>query len=123
MTIRVSDADVRGLIQVPSDVNPDVFIETANAIVEEHLVGAVTSEVLLNKIELYLAAHFTALTVERGSLIRTTAGEASEALQSIYAAGFKSTRFGQQAIALDYSGKLASLTQASLHMRARVELL
>lgn len=116
---RVAEEEVLKLIDTTkSDVC--IFIDVANNLVEEHLVGVVTSTALLENIELYLAAHFLALTEERGGLIRTGLGESAETLQDLYSEGLRSTRFGQQALALDYTGTLAALTLGKLSAQFRI---
>ncbi len=122
MTYRVTDKEVQEVVETSRDTKP--FIETANLIVTEHLVSAAPAAPLstgmLKAIELYLAAHFTALTEERGSLIRSGVGEAAETLSDIYGEGFKSTRYGQQALALDTTGVLAALSNQKLKAQFRV---
>ncbi len=97
------------------------FIDTANLYVDTHLVPtAGHSERMLEKIELYLAAHFVALTEEQGGITRSKLGDADESFANIYDKGFKATRFGQQALALDTSGILNNIAALSLKAEFRV---
>ena len=97
-------------------------IDTANLLVTTHLVGTtpVIADPLLKKIELYLAAHFVALTEERGSLTRSKMGDADESFANIFEQGYKSTRYGQTALALDSTGTLARVSQTDLKAAFRI---
>ena len=108
MASRVISADLKEIIATnkSDSVLDSQFIETANVIVEEHLAASGLSDALLEKIELYLAAHFLALSEERGALISDHHGDATERYANVYSGGLKSTRFGQTAIALDNTGTL-----------------
>ena len=118
MAIRVTDVEVKEIVETSKDTTS--FIHTANAIVEEHLVPLTLSVTMLTKIELYLSAHFVALTEERGGLLRSSLGESAETYADIYEEGFRSTRFGQQAIALDTTGTLAQLSNQKLRAVFRI---
>ncbi len=96
------------------------MINTANLYVDTHLLSAGHSSNILQRIELYLAAHIVALTEERGSLKGGKFGDASEFLADVFSEGFRSTRFGQLALALDTSGILAKLGQSTLKAEFRV---
>ncbi len=97
------------------------MIDTANVFVNTHLVPAAGhSELILEKIELYLASHFVALTVDQGGLTRSKLGDADESFANVYEAGLKSTRFGQQALALDTSGILNRVAATTLKAEFRV---
>ena len=116
---RVTAGQVKGLIDTNRSV--DQFIDVANVYVNEHLVSVISNTAILEKIELYLAAHFTALTEERGGLVESGLGiEVNERYSDIYEAGLKSTRFGQQAMMLDSTGTLANLGANKLRARFRV---
>lgn len=122
MAVRVAAADVKKVITttIADAVVDDTMIAVANLIVDEHLLDAGHSEDMLTKIELYLAAHFVALTEEGGGITRAKMGDASEGYSDVYEAGFKSTRFGQTALALDSSGVLTSLATNKLRAEFRV---
>lgn len=119
MALRVSDADVKAIVEgVDFDTTP--FIETANVVVDQHLADKISNASLLEKIELYLAAHFVALTTERGGLVRSSAMDAAETYANVFESGFRSTRYGQQALALDYTSTLTSIASGKLTARFRI---
>jgi len=119
MAARVTDTQVKEIIQdITFDTSP--FIDTANVIVNEHLVPQISSVDLLTRIELYLAAHFVALTAERGGLVRSTFMDAAESYANVYKTGFRSTRYGQQALALDYTSTLTAISSDKLTALFRV---
>ena len=123
MTARVTADTVKEV--VPTELSDETvtsnMIDTANVFVNTHLVPAAGhSSLILEKIELYLAAHFVALTEEQGGITRSKLGDADESFANVYEAGFKSTRFGQQALALDTSGILVRIAQTNLKAEFRV---
>ncbi len=123
MSARVTAGAVKEV--VPTKLEDSVvlanMIDTANLFIDTHLVpnGTHTAAVLA-KIELYLAAHFVALTEEQGGLTRSKFGDADESFANIYEQGFKSTRFGQQALAIDTTGILNSIATSRLKAEFRV---
>ena len=117
---RVTDDLLRTVIELEDDLDTSTFIDTANVIVNTFIVPTYTVEAILVKIELYLAAHFASLMSERGGLIRSMQGDASETYADIYDKGYRATRFGQQAIVLDPSGTLASMSTDKV--KAQLEL-
>jgi hypothetical protein len=113
MGARVSASAVKEVIETSlTDGTIDSsMIDTANLYVDTHLVpDAGHSDEVLTKIELYLAAHFVALTEEKGGITRAKMGDADESYANVYASGFKSTRYGQTALNFDTSGILARLS-------------
>lgn len=119
---RATDTDVRAYVDVPSAVDTSVYINAAVAVVTDKLTGKGLSESILTQIEIFLAAHFATLAVERGGLKKETAGDSSQSYQTISEKfkGFTSTRFGQQAITLDTSGTLAADGNANQRAILRV---
>lgn len=122
----VTSQDVQALVPfIAADSLLDPFIVTADLIVQEDLAGQGLSTPRLTQIELYLAAHFALVVFERGGLQSQRVGSASGP-QDVYKAidsenlGFLSTRFGQQAVALDTSNTLLSISRASLKAKFRV---
>lgn len=113
MPLRASPFEVRGVLGLPSNDDTDVTIhlETANVIVDEELVGQGLSDARLKQIELYLAAHFGCIAVEKGGITRERAGESEEGYRQDFSSrpNLSMTRYGQQALVLDKSGKLAAL--------------
>lgn len=115
---RVTEGQVKELIDTKRSVG--TFIDTANLYVTRHLASKITDAAVLAKIELYLAAHFTAITEERGGLVFSAIGDARESVSNIYDTGFRQTRFGQQALLLDDSGTLAALSRDQLKAQFRI---
>jgi len=88
-----------------------VFIETANMLVNEELVGKGLSDARLKQIELYLGAHFGCVAIEKGGIVRSKAGESEDQYRSERPPKYNlsSTRYGQQALVLDPTGSLSKL--------------
>ncbi len=106
---------------VTIDMTP--FITSAHVLVSELLATSGLSNDRLKLIETYLAAHFALQTYERGGIIK----QKSDDSEDVYAAwtagakeGFAVTRFGQQAMTLDTSGKLAAASTGKLKAKFRV---
>lgn len=110
---RIESADVTAI--VPTSLDVAVFIDTANLIVEETLLDQGYSFSRLRQIELYLACHITALAEEGGGLVRSSIGDAADSWANVYGSGLKSTRWGQMALSLDSSGKLAAASSTKLN--------
>ena len=117
---RVTDAELRAIIDVEAERDLSPFIIMAALLVDEDLAGSSLSTARLKQIELYLAAHYTALTVERGSLAVSKAGDALESYKGNFTEGLNLTRYGQTAINLDTSGKLAALATTKKPAQFRV---
>jgi hypothetical protein len=122
VTARVTAEAVKEVVStsLSDDVVLTNHIDTANVLVDEHLGASGLSDALLQKIELYLAAHYVALTEEGGALTRDKIGDADQSYANIYDMGLKGTRFGQQALALDSTGALSAATTSSLKAEFRV---
>jgi hypothetical protein len=118
---RVSAEEVKEVIEtsLTDDTVCSNMIDTANLLVDTHL-GTTLSEQVLKKVELYLAAHFVALTEERGGITLSKMGDSSESYANVYTQGFNSTRFGQTALALDSTGVLTNVAQTQLKADFRV---
>lgn len=119
---RVLPIEVNRIYSVANANDHLPFIETANLIVTEELADQGLSAARLKQVELYLAAHYAVITLERGGLKSQKINEAEEDYKVIADKnqGIASTRFGQQAIALDTSGKLGELTSSILKAEFRV---
>jgi hypothetical protein len=122
MTARVSPGAVKEIVSttLSDDVLSINHIDTANTYVNEVLEGGSLSEAMLTKIELYLAAHFVALSSEGAGITRSKLGDADESYANVYGQGLNSTRFGQAAVALDSTGALAAAAQTTLKANFRV---
>lgn len=112
----VNAADIRRLVPVPSDrTDEDLqpFLDAASLIRTEDLSSSGFSVTRLDMIELYLAAHFTVVAVEFGGLRSWQTGQSKEEYKGVQfdKVGIESTRWGQQAIALDTTGTLIATTQ------------
>ena len=120
---RVSAEQVTELIttSLEESVILSSMVDTANLYVDTYLLEADHSDAILEKIELYLAAHFVAITEERGALKSSKTGDARDEWHTDYmGTGFNSTRFGQVALTLDTSGILAGVGSAKLKAQFRV---
>ena len=104
MAFRVTQTDVAAIVAITAGVDATLFISMANMIVNEELAPrGVLSAQRLFEIERYLAAHFYAVQdpqsqSESAGVSVSYEGSASENL--------KRTRYGQQAIVLDTTGRL-----------------
>lgn len=101
------------VIEIPESFDIVPVVQIAGTFRTEYLDDrAELSTAKKSLLELLIAAHFTVLAVEKGGLVRSVMGDAAETYREIHARqnGFYSTRFGQQAIALDSSGVLASVS-------------
>lgn len=114
---RATDADVRALVEMEASVSTTPFITTASVIANEYLNSKGMSETLLTQIEIYLAAHFAVLAVERGGLTKDTIDDTSATYRTIDDSleSFSSTRFGQTAKTLDRSGTLKDIGASTLN--------
>jgi hypothetical protein len=108
MAFRVVEAEVKAIVEVKDDTPVVNYIQTANMLVEETLASSDYSDDRKKQIELYLSAHFVAISVERGGVVRSKDGEAEEYYgnPTSLGGGLKSTRYGQTALVLDTSGYL-----------------
>ena len=114
MAPRVTDTEVKQIIETDLDVNP--FINTATIIVDEDLVDQGFSAVRLREIELYLAAHFT--TLRERQLESEEFGDAKDEFLGKVGKGLDASIYGQQAKSLDTSGILTDQGKA----KARFEV-
>lgn len=126
--LRVTAEQVKEIIDtsITDTVIENNHLVTAHIIVDTHLPTATSghSESVLEQIELYLAAHFVALTEERGSLKGQKYGDASEFLESSHlGSGFRSTRYGEMALTLDTTGILANMSAASSRLKAEFRVI
>lgn len=111
---RVTSQEVKDFIPDTIGPNSDAarpYIQVATLLVDERLSGKGLSDNMLKTLELFLAAHFATLSLERGGLTVKEVGDAREEYQLLGQNNFglASTRFGQQAISMDATNTLASL--------------
>ena len=111
MPNRVTSDEVKTLLDgvgVNSDMT--LFIEQANLLVDEELVGTGLSDNRLRIIELNLAAHFAVVAIERGGFTYQRAQSSGEGyVNDRSQVKLSSTRFGQQAVAFDTTGILSAM--------------
>ncbi len=122
MSARVTGEEVKEVVNTKIDAGTILtnMVDTANVFIDTHLLSAGLPSEILKKIELYLAAHFVALTEEQGGITRSKMGDADESYANVYKPGFGATRFGQQALALDTTGILNSVSRITLKAEFRV---
>ena len=116
--IRVTDNEVKKIIDTNRDTS--IFIDQAHLVVTEELLSKGLSEDRLRSIELYLAAHFTALTEERGGLTKFKVGDATEEYMLVKGSGFAGTRYGQMAMDMDTTGTLTTISNNAKRAEFRV---
>lgn len=107
---RVTEDEVLALFDPEPEIDMTGSIATANLLVTEELAGQGLSDSRLKQIELYLAAHFASLILEKGPVASVSLGDAKDAYHNVYKGGIASTRFGQQALTLDPTGILSNLS-------------
>jgi len=106
---RTTDADVRTImVDPPTDLDP--FITDANLLVTEELASTSMSDDRLELIEKYLSAHFA--SIPNPLVKQESISSVSESYERAgIGKGLEATTYGQQAISLDKSGKLAQLSK------------
>lgn len=111
MAARVNAVDVRVIFNTDlSDDALGVWITQAHLFVERRLAGFSLDEDLLKELERLVAAHFACAGDPRAE--RERRGDASVDYQTADGArdGLLATDFGKQAIALDPTGMLATVS-------------
>jgi len=100
----------------------DPFITTADLVVQEELTTRNLSQDRLSQIECYLAAHFAIVAYERGGLNRQRIGESEDFYHEVGgdSLNLMATRYGQQAVFLDSSGRLGGMSKSTIKARFRV---
>lgn len=108
----VTQLDVTKIIDTDRDATP--FIATADLLVDEILASSGLSAARLDAIKKYLAAHFIWIT-ETASLAQKQVGSTHEVYRTFSdkSTGLQTSRYGQTALTLDTSGKLAAITANS----------
>ncbi len=107
---RVTAAEVREVINsVLPDAVVHACINTAHHMVDDRLASLSLGTDLLHDIELWLSAHFVAVREPRAMSERIgNEYQVSYQLNS-NGMGLEATTYGQQALALDYTGTLKAL--------------
>lgn len=111
-TYRTTASAVRAVGGFPTSLNVDVFIETANILVDQvaACAGSKLTDRQLEMIERWLAAHFT--KVMSPSATSKSIGGASTSYEGRgnSGMGLYQTSYGQHALILDTSGCLQKIT-------------
>jgi len=107
---RVTPADVKEIISTAlTDAVINACINTANNIIDANLTSLSAASAILMDIELWLSAHFVAIRDPQAKQ-KSVAGEYSVTFEKgQVGTGFGATTWGQQALALDFTGTLASM--------------
>lgn len=117
MAWRVTEEDVRGIIDTDLNFSIAPFLDVATALTDhissEDSAGDLNSA-LLTQIEKWLAAHFYA--IKDPQYIEKKTGDASAKFQGQTAMGLDSTYWGQMAKQLDVSGTLATLGKGKVKL-------
>jgi hypothetical protein len=113
---------VAGIVQVDEDLWPDLDppIEAASLLVTEVCGASGYSDYTMGVIARWLAAHFYAVMDPQSTYEQ--AGSVSIKYESAVDLGLNLTRFGQQAMLLDYKGNLARLNSNTLDGKTKVKL-
>ena len=118
---------VKAIVEVPTnllDGTITAFIGDASLIVDEELAGKGMTDARLELIERYLTAHFVTVLTERGGL---TSQEVDDAVDTYggpkQGQGFNMTRYGQQAIAFDSSGRLKAMASPTVSLKGQFRIL
>lgn len=105
MATRVTPMEVKQIISTTLDPTP--FIMAASTLVDNVLSGTDLSADTLYEIERYLAAHF--MTARQQQVRSQKIGDAQETYSTAFGEMLKSSTYGQMALVLDTSGKLADV--------------
>lgn len=123
MAVRTTSDNVKGVLRLGSEggdyddvANPSLtpYIATANAITSRVYTCSVQKKLTLSTTELelierWLAAHFYAMS-DQTYAQRSTQG-ASGSFQGQTGMGLEATKYGQTALAVDYSGCLTAINK------------
>lgn len=110
MAWRVTEREVRLVVETDDDTLVAPFIDIANALVddlESEDANSSLSAAMLKQIEILLSAHFYS-HLDQPYIAKSTGG-ASGSFQGQFGMGLDSTRWGQSAKRLDKTGYLAQL--------------
>lgn len=108
---RVTSEEVQRVLDGLADgADVTLFIEQANMLVNEEFANSSLTTARLRMLELNLAAHFAVVALERGGLTQRRIHDTEERYANTGGGSkLSSSRFGQQAVALDPTGKLSQL--------------
>ncbi len=119
MAARVNASEVKELINTDlTDVIVASSIDIASRFIDDIVVGAGLSADRLADVELYLSAHFVAMRdQDEGMITEQDVGDAKVKYSGEFGKSLNLTRYGQMAIFLDTSGKLAASTLTQVKAR------
>lgn len=119
--IKILDPDgVEGLQEQLENEEVDFtpFLETANALINQVCLESGYTEEYLELIERWLSAHFFSIPIPKTK--QEAAKGLTETTEGQTKLGFNFTRYGQQAMLLDYDGNLASLNEGKKKLKGKV---
>lgn len=123
MANRVTEAEVRNIMNdmdsAVASATVTACITAANALVTAVCTGLGTA--LAKEVERWLSAHFVAIGDMK--IASQSANGASESYQHAVAIGLNVTMYGQQAIALDTTGGLASVANTGARKTTYLKVL
>ena len=119
---RITEAEVKEIIDTSLTGSLVAFIAAASSIVEDELTGKGLSAARLKEIERYLSAHFVSIKdTSQGQVVSEKIGDAEvKYTQSANAKSLDSSRYGQNAMFLDTSGTLAALGKGNARAQFKV---
>jgi len=107
--VRITDADVKALIDVDASISLTPFINAANELVTELCTDSDYTDTRLEMIEAWLAAHLYLMRDQ--AVASEKAGSVSATYQYKIGLFLQQTKQGQQALLLDTAGNLAALSK------------
>ncbi len=112
---------VQQIIDYDQDFIPDInpFMDTAVALTDS-VIGDALADTLLEQVQKYLTAHLIGVTDPR--LQSAQVKSLMESYQHKLSLGLGVTHFGQVAMMLDTSGKLAAWNQRVVEGKGKVQL-
>lgn len=119
MAARVNASEVKELINTDlSDIIVTSSIDIASRFIDDVVVGKGLKDDRLADVELYLSAHFVAMRdQDEGAITEEKVGDGQVKYSGEFGKSLNLTRFGQMAIFLDTSGKLAASTLTQVKAR------
>lgn len=88
------------------------FIDTASALVTEVCAPQGYSDTILELIERWLAAHF--YCIAKPQVVSEKVGQGENTFQQKVDLNLNQTRYGQQALILDYKGSLSEISEGKI---------
>lgn len=118
MSVTIDANKVQELLRTDKDVSS--FVDTAALVVTEDLGNVGLSEARKTQIGIYLAAHYGQIALKGGQVVSSSVDGATDRWGGKYGVGFQATAFGQQAMELDTSRTLISLSKSKYKPVLRV---